>query len=63
MIDNDLLLVSRVINDFVYNFYYRADDFVVVNGKLYKVFRCIKMTQLTNYSYSYYVMNGKSPNN
>lgn len=46
-----------------YNFYYRADDFVDVNGKLYNVFRCIKMTQLTNYSYSYYVMNGKSPNN
>lgn len=45
-----------------YNFYYRVDDFVVVNGKLYNVFWCIKMIQLINYFYLYYVMNGKSLN-
>lgn len=37
---------------------YRADDFLTLNGKLYNVFRCIKAAQLTNFSYSYYVMNG-----
>nr|XP_022322382.1 uncharacterized protein LOC111123938 isoform X5 [Crassostrea virginica] len=36
---------------------FRADDFLTVNGKLYNVFRCIKAAQLTNFSYSYYVMN------
>ncbi|XP_061164536.1 uncharacterized protein LOC133173571 [Saccostrea echinata] len=36
---------------------FRANDLLNIKEKLYNVFRCIRTVKLTNYSYTYYVMN------
>jgi hypothetical protein len=48
--------VSKLWIFFCYN---RADQILEVNGVKKNVFRCIKWTNITDYSFHYYVYNGR----
>lgn len=50
---------NRDLQLFQYHFIFRADQQVEVSGTKYNVFKCIRYERITDYSYKYYIYNGK----